>query len=149
MSEEDGKVTTLDIEPYPLQKVLGYSITRWEQDFAEVRLKLDEIHANRHGIPHGGIYCLLIDTASGFSGSYMPPGQPRRMAMTLSLAVNFVGQPKGTVLIATGRKVGGGQSNFFTEVELRCDEGVLVATGQGAMRYRKGYVDAPAKAEGS
>jgi uncharacterized protein (TIGR00369 family) len=135
---KDDEDSPLLAEPYPLQKLLGYRIAVWDHDLAEVRMALTALHANLHGIPHGGVYAVLIDTAAGFSGTYRGEGQPRARAMTLSLNINFVGLPEGNELIATGRKVGGGRNAFFSQVELRCSAGRLVATGQAALRYRKG-----------
>lgn len=125
-------------DSYPLQDLMGYVITRWEQDLAVVEMPISDRIGNRYGLPHGGVYCMLLDTASGYCGTYVPKSQPKRLAMTVSLSVNFIGRPSGTKLIATGRKAGGGKNLFFTELELRCDEGNLIATGQGAMRYRNG-----------
>lgn len=121
---------------YPFQHALGFTIAMWEKDHARVELTLAAMHENRHGIPHGGLYAVLIDTAAGFAGTWRAPPEPAAMAMTLSLTVNFVGLPKGTQLIAEGRKVGGGRNIFFSEVTLKDDLGTLVATGSASLRYR-------------
>lgn len=134
MSQDD--INPITEAPYPLQEALGYSITRWSEGHARVELELAAIHANRHGIPHGGVYAMLIDTAAGFSGSWCPPGEPRRFAMTLSLTVNFVGLPHGKRLIADGRKIGGGRNIFFSEIVLKDELGTLIATGSASLRYR-------------
>lgn len=122
--------------PYPLQRTLGYAITGWSDGSARVELELSEVHENRHGIPHGGIYALLIDTAAGFSGTYRGESEPSEKAMTLSMTANFVGLPRGRRLIAEGRKTGGGRASFFSSVEVRDELGTLVATGSAALRYR-------------
>ncbi len=137
MSNDPG-YSPLTAEPYPLMELLGYRVTRWEEGLAEVTMPVEAIHGNRHGIPHGGIYALLMDTAAAFSGTNQGEGQPSARAMTLALNINFIGIPKGKVLTATGRKTGGGKSAFFSNVELRCDEDSLIATAQAALRYRKG-----------
>lgn len=122
--------------PYALQEHLGYRITKWEENLAVIELELTSLHMNRHNIPHGGIYALLIDTAAGFCGTNQGPVGKSKKAMTLSLTCNFIAQPKGKRLIATGRKVGGGRKSFFSTVDLKDETGVLIATGQGTMRYR-------------
>lgn len=138
MDERTGETFDASAENYPFQELLGYRLTRWEEDLAVAEMPVSEKIYNRHGIPHGGVYCTLLDTVSGYCGTYVPMGEPRRLAMTVSLSVNFVGRPSGATMIATARKTGGGRNMFFTELELRCSDGNLVATGQGAMRYRKG-----------
>jgi len=131
----------LTAEPYQLQQVLGYRITEWREGLAVVELALTALHTNRHGTPHGGIYATLIDTAAGFSGTYAGEGKPPRRAMTLSLNCNFIALPRGTRLIATGRRSGGGRRSFFASVELHDETGLLIATGQAALRYRDGEGD--------
>lgn len=126
----------LTAPPYPLQRALDYRITDWSKDHARVELTLGNVHENRHGIPHGGVYAVLIDTAAGFAGTWRAPPEPAAMAMTLSMTVNFIGLPRGATLIAEGRRVGGGRNIFFSEVELRDDLGTLVATGSASLRYR-------------
>lgn len=123
---------------YPLQAALGYCITAWEDGFTRVELPITELIINRHGIPHGGVYAVLIDTAAGYSGCYAPPGAPPVYAMTLSLNTSFVGLPKGDRLIAESRVTGGGRRTFFTSIELRDELGTLVATGSAVSRYRAG-----------
>lgn len=139
MSDTTSDATLPAIEDaYPLQELMGYVITCWEENLAVAEMPITAQIGNRYGIPHGGVYCMLLDTVSGYCGTFVPNGGARRLAMTLSLSINFIGRPSGTRMIATGRKTGGGKNMFFTELELRCDDGTLIATGQGAMRYRKG-----------
>ena len=127
----------LSAPPYPLQKALDYHIVEWSDGYSRVELNLAELHNNRHGIPHRGIYSILIDTAAGFSGTWRAPPEPAAMAMTLSLNVDFVGLPTGKKLIAIGRRSGGGKNIFFSRIELHDDEGTLVATGSATLRYRR------------
>jgi len=123
-------------DPYEFQKLIGFQITRWEVDTAEVTLPLETKHTNRYGIPHGGIHATLMDTAMGFSGCFTGEAEDKKLAMTLSLTVNYVGPIKGKTLIATGRKVGGGAKTFFAEGRIEDDLGNLVATATGTFRYR-------------
>lgn len=122
-------------EPYLLQKAIGYRITEWEKDFARVELDLDDLHLNRNRLPHGGIYSLLLDCACAFCGTCPGEGEVYRPAVTLSLNVSFIGVPKGTHLVAEGRKTGGGKTNFFSESELRDEHGTLVSRASATLRY--------------
>ncbi len=123
-------------DPYPLQRHLDFRITDWSPDFARVELPLAEFLMNRYGIPHGGIHAVLLDTAMGFSGCFTGDRDNPRLAMTLSLTVNYIGQAKGTMLIAEGRRTGGGRKTFFAEGSVADDLGNPVATASGVFRYR-------------
>ena len=73
-------------------QLVGYRLTKWEPDYAEVELDLELRHLNRSGVPHGGVIATLIDTAGGFVGCYCAvPGRVRR-AVTLNMSTNFLGQ---------------------------------------------------------
>jgi uncharacterized protein (TIGR00369 family) len=118
------------------QDLLGYRLTQWRDGFARIEQDLLAHLGNRSGIPHGGVYATMLDTAMGYTGVWAPEGQPRVYALTLSLTVNFVAQPKGKRLICDANLTGGGRTTFFTEAKLYDDLGTLVATGSGAFRRR-------------
>ncbi|MBE0452769.1 PaaI family thioesterase [Roseovarius autotrophicus] len=124
--------------PSELQKHLGYRLVAWAPDFARVELPMAAYLTNRQGLPHGGIHATLLDTAMGFAGCYTGDPERRQMALTLSLTVNYLGQARGTRLIAEARRTGGGKSTFFAEATVRDDTGAVLATGTGVFRYRRG-----------
>lgn len=127
------------IEPdYPLQSHLGYKMLDWSDGFSRFELPLQGHLLNRYGIPHGGIYGVLLDTVMGFSGSFTGDPEAKQTAMTLSMTVQFLSRPKGTVLIAEGRRIGGGKSTFFAEGRIEDDSGELIATSSGTFRIRRG-----------
>ena len=117
--------------------LIGYRLTAWREDEAEISLEVDARHMNRSGRLHGGVLATVIDAACGFAGCYeAPPGQGRR-AMTLSLAAQYIGPvPAGTRLTASARRSGGGGRIFFSTCEVRDQDGRLVATSSATYRYR-------------
>ncbi len=119
----------------PFQNLLGYEISHIEQDLGRVRLELVDEHMNPIGIPHGGIYATLLDVALGVSGSLDRLSGERLFAVTLNLNVNFVAPAKGSVLIAEGRRVGGGKSIYFAEGTVTDDKGTIIAHGTGSFKY--------------
>ncbi|MBV7407658.1 PaaI family thioesterase [Maritimibacter sp. DP1N21-5] len=123
-------------DPYEFQKLLGFRITAWSEDYARFELPMAAHLGNRYGIAHGGVHATLLDTVMGFAGCYTGSPDVRRLAMTLSLTVNYLSQPKGDLLVAEGRRVGGGRKTFFAEAEITDDTGAKVATGTGVFRYR-------------
>lgn len=124
--------------PYPFQFHLGFRMTGWGEGWARFELPLGPHLGNRYGIPHGGVYAVLLDTVMGFAGSWTGDPGRKRLAMTLSLTTNFLGRPGGDVLIGEGRRTGGGRSSFFAEGTVHDRAGALVAGGTGVFRYRKG-----------
>ncbi len=123
--------------PYAFARLVGFSVTRWSPDFARVELEIDDRLGNRFGIPHGGIHATLLDTAMGYAGVFTADPARQRMSMTLSLTTHFLSQPRGTRLIAEGRRTGGGQSTYFAEGIVTDETGERIATGTGVFRYRK------------
>ena len=117
--------------------LIGYRLTAWRADEAEITLEVDARHTNRNGLLHGGVLATVIDAACGFAGCHeAPPGQGRR-ALTLSLNTQYLGPvPAGMRLTATGRRSGGGRKIFFSTCEVRDTDGRLVATGSGTFKYR-------------
>jgi uncharacterized protein (TIGR00369 family) len=116
--------------------LVGYELTMWEEDVAEVALTVAERHLNRSGLMHGGVLGTLIDTACGYCGCYAPQGEPPRRAVTLSLTTNFIGagQP-GQRLTARAQRSGGGKSVFFADCTVMDQEGRVVGSGQGTFKY--------------
>ena len=123
--------------PYPFQAHLGYRLTGWSEDYCRVEMPIRKFIENRYGIPHGGIYGVLLDTVMGFAGCYTGDPNRRKLAMTLSMNVNFLSRPTGKLLIADGWRKGGGRSTFFADSRITDDAGEVVATGTGVFRYRR------------
>lgn len=123
--------------PYPWQDTLGFTVTGWGPDSAEITLPLAAKHGNRYGIPHGGVLASLLDTAMGFAGCYTGDPDRPQLAMTLSMTTNFLSVARGQTLIARGRKTGGGAKTFFAEATITDDTGAVIATATGVFRYRK------------
>lgn len=122
--------------PYPLQEHIGFYITDWRENYARFELPLEAFLMNRYGILHGGIHSMMCDTAMGFAGCYTGDPENRKLAMTLNLSTNFLGQVKGKLLIAEGFRTGGGAKTFFAEAKISDELGTLAATGTGVFRVR-------------
>lgn len=123
---------------YPMQRLMGFAMEDWSDGYAQFRLPLKPELMNRYGIPHGGLYAVLLDTVMGFAGSYTGDADRKQMVMTLSMTANFLSRPSGHVLIGEGRRTGGGKSTYFADGTVTDGTGALIATGSGTFRYRKG-----------
>ena len=124
--------------PYGLQRLIGSRMTGWSDGWARYEIDIEDKLLNRYGIPHGGVYAMLLDTVMGHSGSFTGDPERRMLAMTLSMTTNFLSRPTGSVLIGEARRTGGGASTFFSEGTITDDEGTRVATGTGVFRIRGG-----------
>lgn len=127
----------LDESPYALQKHLGFALTHWGQDHARLELPIEHYLLNRADLPHGGVYATLLDTVMGYAGCFTGDPEHKKLALTLTLTTSFLSRPKGRLLIAEGRKTGGGAATFFAEATVLDETGELIARGSGAFKYRK------------
>ncbi|WOI56557.1 PaaI family thioesterase [Palleronia sp. LCG004] len=118
------------------QRTLGYVLDVGQGDGrGRCRLVVDERHTNRHGVLHGGLVTVMLDTAMGATGSLSMDETGTYPMLTISLTVNFVSSARlGQSLEAEGRLTGGGRKVKFIAGELRDDEGTLVATATGVFR---------------
>ncbi|MCA0042878.1 PaaI family thioesterase [Celeribacter litoreus] len=133
---------TADLNAHTWEKMAGASehigliFTYWVEGEARLELPIGPQHLNRHGIPHGGIYAMLLDTAMGYSGAFTGDPEVRQNNLTLTLTVNYLSRPKGKTLIAEGKRVGGGAKTFFAEGKITDETGELIATASGAFKMR-------------
>jgi len=124
--------------PYPFQKHIGFYLVAWREDYARFELPVTDVLGNRYGILHGGVHALMCDTVMGFAGCYTGDPENRKLGMTLSLNVNYLGQITDETLIAEGWRTGGGRKTFFGEARITDDSGNVAATATGVFRYRTG-----------
>ncbi|MEM9845426.1 MAG: PaaI family thioesterase [Pseudomonadota bacterium] len=123
--------------PSPLARILGFEMTGWSDGFARIEAPLAPHLMNRQGLPHGGVYAALLDTAMGFCGCYTGDPEKKQNALTLSMNVNFLAQATGAHLVAEAHVTGGGRSTYFASGTVRDDTGTLLATATGVFRYRR------------
>src|SRR6056297_3573235 len=122
--------------PSPLSKTLGFEMTGWSDGFARIEAPLAAHLMNRQGLPHGGVYAAMLDTAMGFCGCYTGDPEVRQNALTLSMTVNYLTRASGTRLIAEAWVTGGGRATIFARGEIRDDTGTLIAEATGVFKLR-------------
>lgn len=138
MDRVDHLDPALQEASYPMQALIGMEMIHWVEGISRFKLPLRDALMNRYGIPHGGLYAVLLDTVMGYAGSFTGDPDRKQMVMTLTLNTNFIARPMGQILIGEGRRIGGGKSTFFTEGTVTDELGTLVATGSATFRYRRG-----------
>lgn len=93
--------------------------------YARVTKALTAEDLNPLGVPHGGVYFSMADTAGGCamaSSGYM--------AVTLDASFHFLRSAKeGDTLTAEAREVKGGRTICVYEVQVRDQDGTLIASG--------------------
>jgi uncharacterized protein (TIGR00369 family) len=122
----------------PFLEFVDTRLEEWHDGYVRIGLELKHHHLNRAGVVHGGLLATLLDHAGGFCGVYCEDPATRRYSMTLSMTCNFVAQARSGFLIATGELTAGGSKIYFANTEVRTQEGILLATGSSAHRYRRG-----------
>lgn len=123
--------------PSPLAEALGFRMTDWSDGFARIEAPLAPHLMNRQGLPHGGVYAALLDTAMGFCGCFTGDPNDKQNALTLSMNVSFLAQAKGVQLTAEARVTGGGRSTYFASGTVHDETEALIATSTGVFRYRR------------
>ncbi|MCP5000669.1 MAG: PaaI family thioesterase [Hyphomicrobiales bacterium] len=120
-----------------LQDTLGY-ITHVYADRTELHLEVNESHLNRAGLLHGGIFCVLLDSACGYAASRHLSRDASVRVVTLTLTTNYLAPGKKGPVRAIGRVTGGGKTTIFTEGEVLDTAGTILATCSAIMRRVSG-----------
>lgn len=125
------------LEMVGFNALLDNRLTAWEPGSAVLEMLIRPEMLNRSHTLHGGVLATLIDAAGGFAGCHPgPDGGPPRIALTISLTVNYVGRASSGVVRAVARRRNGGARIFVSTVDVFNAEGELIAVGEGAYRLR-------------
>lgn len=124
------------------QKLIGW-VTDVGQPDGRARLYLDveQHHTNRHGVLHGGIIAMLLDSACGYTGSLHIDADTLPQMLSLSFTTQYLAPGGSGKVIARGIVTGGGRKTLFIAGELLESGGRLIATSTGVYK--------PVRQEGS
>ena len=109
----------------PYAALLGIRVEEIGPGTARAVMTLEPRHLNPVGVPHGGVYFSLADTACGSAmashGYY---------AVTISTSYEFLrsGRP-GDTLTAVATEIKGGKTICVFDVRITNQEGTLLGTG--------------------
>ena len=118
----------LDVSPY--QRFLRVEFVRWEPGEVELRLPFrDEfLRADDSDWYHGGVVAALIDIAGDYAlATKVGDGLP-----TIDLRVDWLRPARRGPLFAIGKAIKVGRTICTADVEVRDDQGTLVAVGRGS-----------------
>ena len=103
-----------------LHELLGLELTEVGPDRVVVSWTVDERHLQPYGLAHGGVHCLVAESAASIAG-----------ALWFGRDGNVVGVNNSTdFLRATATPVHRGRSQQLWQIETRDDQDRLVARGQ-------------------
>jgi uncharacterized protein (TIGR00369 family) len=126
----------------PLLDHLGVRLVDAGPGRCEFRLDIEPRHLNRSGSLHGGVTATMLDAACGYSGLHTGTGEPPANAVTVMLAISYLGRAHEGGLRAVGRVTGAGRRMYFAAAELLADDGRLIATAQGSFKRSAGPASA-------
>ncbi|WP_425431682.1 PaaI family thioesterase [Halopseudomonas yangmingensis] len=116
---------------------LGCELTEYAEGHAVVALTLTERHLNNASNLHGGVTASLLDIAMGLCGTWAANPDERRVAITLSMNVNFSATAGlGSRLRAVARCRSAGHKVFMASCDLLDENDRLVGFGEGV--FKKG-----------
>ena len=111
---------------------MGVSVLRWDPEAVELEIAYSDAMSAHEGIFHGGVLAALIDTAG--AGAVMA-GHDFNLGSrlsTISLSVNYLSAASGKKLVASARCTRRGRTTHYASIDVRSDDGKLVAHGIGA-----------------
>ena len=116
---------------------LGMQIEAIGMGWSKVSMAIDECMLNGHGVAHGGYIFTLADTAFAYACNGY-----NDIALAQHAQITFVAPAHaGETLLAEARELTKTRQNGLYDVEIRGDEGRLIAAFRGASRTIKGQVD--------
>ncbi|AQZ94248.1 PaaI family thioesterase [Halopseudomonas phragmitis] len=120
---------------------LGCELLEYSQGRAVVALRLSGKHMNNASNLHGGVTASLLDIAMGLCGTWAEKAEERRVAITLSLNVNFSATAaEGSLVRAVATCRSAGHKVFMASCDLLDDNDKLIGFGEGVFKkgaYRK------------
>jgi uncharacterized protein (TIGR00369 family) len=113
---------------------IGQVTEEWQEGYCKLTVELGEQHINRSGAIDGGVFAILIDSAAAYAGTFAKTSEPRNDCATISMNVNFAGQPSGKRLVAEGHVRRSGKRIFFASCTVTDEDGTLCAFGDCTFR---------------
>lgn len=109
----------------PYYQYIGMEIVELSHGFAKLVMDFKGDLTHTFGYFHGGVIASLADSA-GFN-AVMTSLNDNEQAVTLEMKINFLLPAKDTGLYAEGRMVHRGKKTAVSDVEVKNDDGRLVA----------------------
>lgn len=128
----------------PFNKLLGLTVTRFDEEGAEVRFLWSEqlVGNPLQQILHGGVIASVLDVAGGLMAVASALGRvsqvaPEQLAerfgkmSTIDIRTDYLRPGRGQEFIATARVIRAGNKVAVCRMELHNEEGIHIALGTG------------------
>lgn len=116
-------------------RLIGFAFDKRYKGGIEGHLDVREDHVNRAGTVHGGVYATMLDAVCSGAGMYCPHPGRMRVAVTLSLTVNYAGACSAGRIFAKGWVTKQGKSVYYSAGEIRDEDDNLLAHAVGTFKY--------------
>jgi uncharacterized protein (TIGR00369 family) len=136
MIDQIQKFVNGEIAPPPIAELVGYRLTAIEEGKATIELEASKSHASPIGSLHGGILCVIGDSAMGMA--YASTIELDESFVTLELKINYLKPVWEGQLQAIGRVVQRGRTIGLVEFDILNEKKVLVARGCGTFMTLRG-----------
>ncbi|QGZ29554.1 PaaI family thioesterase [Stutzerimonas stutzeri] len=124
---------------------IGCELLAYGPDHATLALGLLPRHLNNASNMHGGVMATLMDVAMGLCGTWEADPADRRVALTLSMTINFSAPAAaGSRIRAVARCRSGGHKVFMASCDLLDEENRLIAFGEGVFKRGARRCELPA-----
>jgi len=118
-----------DLSQSPYQRFLGLKLVRYEDGLVEILMPFREEFLREDGSDwlHGGIVSALIDIAGDYAVETRTGGD----VPTVDLRIDYFKPAKRGSLTAIGRTAKVGRRVSVADIEVRDEQGQVVAVGRG------------------
>ena len=116
---------------------LGITVEAVGLGWSRLAMTVTADMVNGHAVAHGGYLFLLADTAMAYASN-----SHNQVALAQHAQITFIAPGKaGETLTATAREVSRSGRNGLYDIDVRGDEGRLIAAFRGATRTVRGQTD--------
>ena len=125
-----------DVTESGLNGLLGLTYVETTPDRVVVALTVGDQHLQPFGIPHGGVYCALHETAASmaafaWANRDLAEGEPFIPTVGANNSTDFLRQAKpGDTITTTATPIHRGRTQQLWRVESRDQDDRLIAQGQ-------------------
>jgi len=113
------------LKPPPIFALMGITMSRCGDGWAELELEVGGRHHNSMGMAHGGVVATLGDAVMGTA--LITTLREGELFTTLELHTNYIRPARDGKLAAKGQVVRRGRSTAYCEAEIKDAQGRLVA----------------------
>jgi len=112
-------------EASPYYKLLGIKIDEIKEGYAKLSIKIEKKHIQLLNTVHGGVIASLADSAAGWA--IFGSGKLQGLPVTVEMKINFLKPVNSGKLFAEARSIHKGSRIFVCDVDVKDDNGMLVA----------------------